>query len=105
MSTSTSTPQTSITSLPPIITGRFLAILRAYNVTEAFVFGSIVDGTARPDSDIDLLVTFGKPTTLFRQIDLSDELARETGRRIDLMTAIHPAFEPYIRPTLVSLPL
>jgi predicted nucleotidyltransferase len=64
-----------------------------------------VSGAARPDSDIDLLVTFGNPVTLFAQIDLAEELTRLTGRRIDLMTAIHPAFEPYIRPTLVPLPL
>lgn len=105
MSAPIGTPHQTIVSLPAVITDRFLAILRSYNVTEAFVFGSTVDGTNRPDSDIDLLVTFGEPTSLFRQIDLSDELTRETGRHIDLMTAIHPAFEPYIRPTLVPLPL
>jgi predicted nucleotidyltransferase len=91
--------------LPAVITEAFLSTLRAYNVTEAYLFGSTAHETDRPDSDIDLLVTFGTPTTLFRQIDLTDDLTRLTGRPIDLMTAIHPAFEPYIRPTLVPLPL
>lgn len=94
-----------IDHLPEIVTEAFLSILRAYNVTEAFLFGSTAVSADRADSDIDLLVTFGAPVTLFRQIDLVDELTQETGRRIDLMTAIHPAFEPYIRPTLVALPL
>jgi len=91
--------------MPPVISEAFLNILRSYDVIEAWIFGSTVDGTARTDSDVDLLVRFGSPATLFVQIDLSDELTRLTGRRIDLMTAIHPAFEPYIRPTLVALPL
>jgi predicted nucleotidyltransferase len=91
--------------VPPVISEAFLSILRSYDVTAAWVFGSTVSGSNRPDSDIDLLVTFGNPVTLFEQIDLAEELTRLTGRRIDLMTAIHPAFEPYIRPTLVPLPL
>jgi predicted nucleotidyltransferase len=91
--------------VPPVISEAFLSFLRSYVVTAAWVFGSTVSGSNRPDSDIDLLVTFGNPVTLFEQIDLAEELTRLTGRRIDLMTAIHPAFEPYIRPTLVPLPL
>jgi predicted nucleotidyltransferase len=95
----------SVAHIPAVITEAFLSVLRDFGVTEAFVFGSTAEGTDRPNSDIDLLVTFGQPTTLFQQIDLSDALTRLTGRKIDLMTAIHPAFEPYIRPTLVPLPL
>jgi predicted nucleotidyltransferase len=91
--------------LPPVITDAFLAVLRSYGVIEAHLFGSTVQGTARPDSDIDLLVTFARPTKLFTQIDLADELTALTGRRIDLMTEIHPAFAPYILPTVVPLPL
>lgn len=94
-----------IDGMPPVISEAFLSILRSYDVIEAWIFGSTVEGTAQPDSDIDLLVRFDTPVTLFAQIDLVDALTRLTGRQIDLMTAIHPAFEPYIRPTLVALPL
>ena len=80
-------------------------MLRAYGVIEAQLFGSTARGTDRPDSDIDLLVTFAKPTKLFTQIDLADELTALTGRRVDLMTELHPAFAPYIEPNLVPLPL
>ena len=79
-------------------------MLRAYDVIEAFLFGSTVRGSDRP-SDIDLLVAFRKPTKLFTQIDLAAELTALTGRRVDLMTELHPAFAPYIEPTLVPLPL
>ena len=100
------TASISITSgLPPIISNTFLAVLRSYGVVEAHLFGSTAHGTDRPDSDIDLLVTFARPTKLFTQIDLADELTALTGRPVDLMTEIHPAFAPYILPTLVPLPL
>jgi predicted nucleotidyltransferase len=99
------TSKATTSELPPVITDAFLSILRSYGVAEAHLFGSAVQGTDRPDSDIDLLVTFARPTKLFTQIDLADELTALTGRRIDLMTEIHPAFAPYVLPTLVPLPL
>jgi uncharacterized protein len=97
--------QTMNPALREIVTDEFLALLRARGVREASAFGSVVHGTARPDSDFDLLVTLDPSVTLFQQIDLAEELSRLCGRRVDLMTGIHPAFEPYITPTLVPLPL
>lgn len=82
-----------------------MSVLRRYHVTEAYLFGSTVRGSDRPDSNIDLLVGFGRPTKLFTQIDLADELTALTGRRVDLSTKLNPAFAPYIEPTLVPLPL
>ncbi len=99
------TPQFPSGALPTIISEEFLAVLRNYGVVAAQLFGSSVHGTDQPDSDIDLLVTFAQPTKLFTQVDLADELAALTGRRVDLMTELHPAFAPYIVPTLVPLPL
>jgi uncharacterized protein len=91
--------------LPNIISAEFLATLRAYGVIKAQLFGSIARGTDRPDSDVDLLVAFDRPVTLFKQMDLADELSRQCGRTVDVMTSIHPAFAPYIMPMLVALPL
>ena len=84
-------------------TPQLLAALRDFGVAAAWVFGSVARGTERPDSDLDLLVTFSQPTTLFRQLDLAEELRTITGRDVHLMTRIDPVFEPYIRPTLVPL--
>lgn len=88
-----------------MISTEFLAILRQFGVIEAKLFGSVARGDERPDSDIDLLVTFDHQVSLFRQMDLTAELSRLSGRKIDLMTNIDPAFAPYIVPTLVPLPL
>ncbi len=90
---------------PDIITEEFLATLRTHGVIEPYLFGSVSRGEERPDSDIDLLVTFAQPTSCFRQLDLKDELSRIAGRKVDLMTQIDPAFAPYITPTLVPISL
>ena len=99
----------ALQTIPPmlreIITPEFLALMRERGVLKASAFGSVVHGTARPDSDLDLLVTLDPSVTLFQQVDLMEELSQLCGRRVDMMTGIHPAFEPYIIPTLVPLPL
>jgi predicted nucleotidyltransferase len=91
--------------IPDVISPEFLAALRAHGVIEAYLFGSQSDGTARSDSDVDLLVTFERPMPLFRQMDLAEVLSRTCGRKVDLMTKVDLAFAPYIEPTLVPLPL
>lgn len=98
-------PAATSQTLPDTISEAFLATLRAHGVSSAYLFGSLARGEARPESDIDLLVTFVQPTSLFRQMDLADALTRLSGRQVDLMTRIDPAFAPFILPTLVPLPL
>jgi uncharacterized protein len=63
---------------------------RRHHIRRLSLFGSVLKGTARPDSDIDLLVEFepGKTPGLLElagmEIELSQQLA---GRRVDLRTA------------------
>ena len=90
---------------PDIISNAFLAILRKHGVITASLFGSIARGEERPDSDVDLLVSFRQDASYGDQLLLSEELARLCGRRVDIATNLHPAFAPYIMPTLVPLPL
>jgi predicted nucleotidyltransferase len=54
-------------------------------------------GTARPDSDIDILYTMTPGRRLGWEIeDLADELSAMLGRRVDLMSrrALHPLLRP-----------
>jgi predicted nucleotidyltransferase len=90
---------------PDILTDRFWAILRQHGVVRAALFGSFARGEGYPDSDIDLLVTFSANRALSREFLLADELRLLTGRPVDALTAIHPAFQPYNVPTLVPIPL
>ncbi len=51
-------------------------------------FGSAAEGTLRPDSDIDLLVTFAPDAdwTMFDHFAMEDELTRMFGRDVDLVS-------------------
>ncbi len=65
--------------------------LDGYGVKSIAVFGSVARGEAGPDSDIDILVEFGKPTGLFEFVRLKRHLESLLGRRVDLATreALH----------------
>lgn len=95
----------SLPGMTQDVSAKFLETLREYGVIEAHLFGSVASGKAGVDSDIDLLVPFSRPASLFVQLRLAEHLQRICGRPVDLMTDIHPAFAPYILPTLVPLPL
>jgi predicted nucleotidyltransferase len=66
------------------------ALCRKHRVALLSLFGSQLKGTARPDSDVDLLVEFepGAAITLFDMARIELELsALMGGRQIDLSTA------------------
>lgn len=90
---------------PDIITDEFLATLRKFGVVRASLFGSVSRGEERPGSDIDLYVTFGQTASFATRLFLTEELERLCGRPVDVVTNVHPAFAPYITPTLIPLPL
>ena len=73
------------------LTGDVLGPLcRRHRIRKLSLFGSVLKGTARPDSDVDLLVEFfpeARPTLLDMaqiEIKLSQLLG---GRKVDLRTA------------------
>jgi len=53
------------------------------------LFGSVVRDEARVDSDLDVLVEFDRTIDLFAFLELEDELARLSGRRVDLVSRAH----------------
>ncbi len=64
------------------------AFCRRWNVTELAFFGSVLRDNFRPDSDVDVLVTFapGQTPSLFGLVAMRDELGCLLGRRVDLST-------------------
>ena len=61
-------------------------MLRAHSeITLAILFGSMADGTAGPESDLDLAVYAGRPITAEEKIQLIEELAVQIGRPVDLV--------------------
>ncbi len=60
--------------------------LSALGVESLMVFGSVARHEERPDSDIDMLVEFSRPTGLFGLIRLRLFLEELLGRPVDLGT-------------------
>jgi hypothetical protein len=74
----------------PIADDALTDFCRRHRIRRLALFGSVLKGTARPDSDIDLLVGFeadARPT-LLDLAAMEEELSAQLGgRRVDLRTA------------------
>jgi len=73
------------------------AVLRAAAARGAFdirIFGSVARGQERPDSDIDLLVTWKPGTSLLDHAALILDLERLLGRKVEI------ASDGWIRPEI-----
>jgi predicted nucleotidyltransferase len=67
--------------------GAIAEFCRRWNVVELSLFGSVLRDDFRPDSDVDVLVTFGPDArwTLFDMVHMQDELSEIFGRTMDLV--------------------
>ncbi len=61
---------------------------RQWKITEFALFGSVLRDDFRPDSDVDVLVTFlpDADWSLFDHVEMCDELSAMLGRKVDLLT-------------------
>lgn len=61
---------------------------KRWNVSEFALFGSALRGDFRPDSDVDVLVSFDPKAhvTLFDMVNMQDELKAIFGREVDLVS-------------------
>ena len=72
---------------------RLAAIAHRYGIAELRIFGSRARGTARPDSDLDILYRLQPGHRLGWEIEqFADELSELFGRTVDLlsMRSLHP---------------
>ena len=85
--------------------GKILETLRSIQpelehlgVSSLALFGSAARGEDRPDSDVDVLVEFGRPAGLFDFVRVRRRLEVALGRRVDLVTpdALRPAMRESI---------
>ena len=66
---------------------KIAAFCQKWNIVEFSVFGSVLRDDFRPDSDVDVLVTFGPGggITFDNRVDMLDELKAIFGREVDLV--------------------
>jgi len=77
------------------------AEIRALGVSRLALFGSVLRGEARPDSDVDILVEFSPGEKTFdRFLELSELVEERLERRVELVTL--EALSPFIGPRILS---
>ncbi len=66
---------------------RIEAFCRKWKIRELSLFGSVLRDDFRPDSDVDVLVSFeaDAPWDLFHLVEMRDELIALFGRDVDLV--------------------
>jgi predicted nucleotidyltransferase len=66
---------------------RIEAFCRKWKISELALFGSVLRDDFRPDSDVDVLVTFAPDArhSLFDVSDMHEELREMFGREVDLV--------------------
>jgi predicted nucleotidyltransferase len=75
--------------------------VRALGVVRRALFGSLLRGQARPDSDVDLLDEFAPGTKSYGGfLALSELLEKHLGRRVELVTT--EALSPFIGPRILA---
>jgi hypothetical protein len=69
-----------------------LKIAATYGADNVRVFGSVVRGTAGPDSDLDILVRFSDDASLIDHIALMQDLEDLLGVKVDVVEddMLHP---------------
>ena len=79
---------------------------RRWHITELSVFGSALRDDFGPESDVDVLVTFGPDArpTLFDMVEMREELQRLLGRPVDLVSrrGVEQSRNPLRREAILS---
>ena len=79
---------------------KILPTLRRHGVKKAGIFGSVVRGEAREDSDIDILVEIESDISLLDFVGLKLEIEEALGRKIDLVE--YNTIKPLLKERILS---
>jgi uncharacterized protein len=82
-----------------------IRIAGRHGATDVRLIGSVARGEARPDSDVDLLVTWSEDTSLLDQAALMLELEKLLGRKVDIASDgwVKPAIRESVYRDAVAL--
>ena len=95
----------TLEEIKTILTEHKEELRQKYRVKEIGIFGSFVKGRQRKRSDIDILVEFDEPVTLFEFMDLEEFLGKILETRVDLVSkgALKPRIGENILKEVVHL--
>jgi len=79
---------------------KLIAVCQAHGTRKVALFGSFVRGDAGPESDIDVIVEFDRPTGFLALVKLERELTEAMGRQVDLLT--EDAISPHLRAEIIG---
>ena len=77
-----------------------IAVLSKHDVSRIAIFGSRARGDARLNSDLDVLVSFGRNKSLLAMVAIERELSETLGMKVDLLT--EAALSPHLRNNILS---
>jgi predicted nucleotidyltransferase len=77
-----------------------LRVAKSHGAITVKVFGSWARGDARPDSDLDLLVTVGPGTSLLDVIAMQQDLEDLLAVPVEILT--EPALHPLLRDSILA---
>lgn len=80
---------------------KILPVLKRYDIRRAGVFGSVVRGEVREDSDVDILVEIERDDiSLLDFVGIKLELEEALGRKVDLVE--YSTIKPLIKERILS---
>jgi hypothetical protein len=90
----------SLEEIRKILTQHKVKLAEEFSVASIGVFGSVVRGEQERESDVDILVEFSQPISLFRYADLESALEKVLGSKVDVVTK--SALKPVIGRQILS---
>jgi uncharacterized protein len=90
--------QTRLQKMMEVLRQQTPSLAEQYNVATLEIFGSYVRHEQRKNSDLDILVTFNKPPSLFKLVRLENHLSDLLGVKVDLTLkdSLKPAIGKHI---------
>lgn len=79
--------------------------LSQFPISRIGLFGSFARNEDQPDSDIDILVTFEEPISLFTLVKIHRELSELLQRKVDIVSEkyLHPRLKEAVQKDLVII--
>ena len=97
--------ETKLPQFLPVLQEQLPLLAERYHVRSLGIFGSYIRREQRPDSDLDVLVSFSETPSLLKFIALENHLTDLFGVQVDLVMqeALKPHIGQYIMQEMVSV--